>query len=160
MFAFDIPPEPGSRVSSYGVHPFHVAIESDGKAHGLLILNSNAADITFGLGPHLYYRTIGGMLDIYVFPGPRPEDVINQYMALIGTPFLPAYWALGFHLCRYGYNSTAAVKAVVDRTRAAGIPLDVQYVDIDHMDHYRDFTLGVSFNDILLLPEILGFVEQ
>ncbi len=26
----------------YGVHPFYIGLESDGKAHGVLILNSNA----------------------------------------------------------------------------------------------------------------------
>lgn len=50
------------------------------------------------MGPHLIYRTIGGILDIYFFPGPKPEQVVQQYQMLIGTPFLPAYWALGFQV--------------------------------------------------------------
>lgn len=50
------------------------------------------------MAPHLVYRTIGGILDIYFFPGPEPEQVVQQYQMLIGTPFLPAYWALGFQV--------------------------------------------------------------
>lgn len=54
--------------------------------------------MTTAPGPALIYRTIGGMLDLYFFPGPSPEEVIQQYQTLIGKPFLPAYWALGFQV--------------------------------------------------------------
>jgi alpha-glucosidase (family GH31 glycosyl hydrolase) len=99
-------------------------------------------EVTTGMGPHLIYKTIGGNVDLYFFPGPLPEDVVNQYQALIGTPFLPAYWALGFQLCRYGYHNLGEMQAAVSRTQQAGIPLDVTYADIDYMDRYKDFTTG------------------
>lgn len=73
-------------------------METDGNAHGVLLLNSNAQEVETGPAPHLVYRTTGGILDLYFFPGPGPEDVVSQYLALIGTPFLPAYWALGFQV--------------------------------------------------------------
>lgn len=31
---------------------------------------------------------------------------------------------------------------VVNRTQAAGIPLDIPYADIDYMERYTDFTVG------------------
>lgn len=36
---------------------------------------------------------------------------------------MPPYWAFGFHLCRWGYNSSAMTREAVEKTRAAGIPL-------------------------------------
>uniref|UniRef100_A0A914E862 P-type domain-containing protein n=1 Tax=Acrobeloides nanus TaxID=290746 RepID=A0A914E862_9BILA len=54
-------------------------------------------EVTLGPAPHLVYRTIGGQLEIFFFPGPTPEQVIQQYQQVIGTPFMPSYWALGFH---------------------------------------------------------------
>ena len=30
--------------------------------------------------PALTFRTIGGILDIYIFLGPSPEEVVNQYL--------------------------------------------------------------------------------
>jgi alpha-glucosidase (family GH31 glycosyl hydrolase) len=82
----------------YGVHPFYMGLEKDGKAHGVFILNSNAQEVTTGSGPHMIYRTIGGELEIFYFPGPKPEDVIKQYEQVIGKPMLPAYWAFGFQV--------------------------------------------------------------
>lgn len=36
---------------------------------------------------------------------------------------MPPYWALGFHLCRWGYISTAVTKEVVKNMTAAQFPL-------------------------------------
>uniref|UniRef100_A0A7E4W746 P-type domain-containing protein n=1 Tax=Panagrellus redivivus TaxID=6233 RepID=A0A7E4W746_PANRE len=142
LYARDQGPESDNGVGKnlYGVHPFYLCIEADGKAHGVFIFNSNAMDVTTGPAPHLIYRTIGGQIELYFFPGPSPEDVIRQYNHLIGKPFLPAYWALGFQISRWGYNGVNEVKDVVNRTKAAGIPQDVQFADIDYMDRYKDFT--------------------
>uniref|UniRef100_A0A914S609 Glycoside hydrolase family 31 N-terminal domain-containing protein n=1 Tax=Parascaris equorum TaxID=6256 RepID=A0A914S609_PAREQ len=55
-------------------------------------------EIMLGPAPHLVYRTIGGMLDIFFFPGPYPEDVVRQYVALVGKPAFPPYWAFGYQV--------------------------------------------------------------
>lgn len=68
------------------------------------------------------YRTIGGILDIYIFLGPTPEEVAQQFTEAIGRTPIPPYWALGFQLCRYGYDSIENMKAAVDRTALYNIP--------------------------------------
>ena len=72
--------------------------------------------------PALTFRTIGGILDFYIFSGPSPDAVIQQYTKVIGQPYLPPYWSLGFHLCRYGYTGTQEMHDVIDRNRKAGFP--------------------------------------
>ncbi|VDD95288.1 unnamed protein product [Enterobius vermicularis] len=129
----------------YGVHPFYLCIEKDGNAHGVLFLNSNAQEVTLGPEPSLVYRTIGGILDITFFPGPTPDQVIQQYLTYIGKPVMPAYWGLGFQLSRWGYETLDDMKEAIERTQNASIPLDVMYSDIDYMDRYKDFTEKVSF---------------
>uniref|UniRef100_A0A915ASA5 Galactose mutarotase N-terminal barrel domain-containing protein n=3 Tax=Parascaris univalens TaxID=6257 RepID=A0A915ASA5_PARUN len=150
MFARD--EFPNSRVKDgknlYGVHGFYLGLEKDNKAHGVLILNSNAQEVTTMPGPALVFRTIGGMLDLYFFPGPTPEEVIQQYLALVGKPALPAYYALGFQLCRYGYKNLDHLKSVVEEVRNASIPLDVIYADIDYMDRYNDFSVGEQWSGL------------
>ncbi|EMP38939.1 Maltase-glucoamylase, intestinal [Chelonia mydas] len=138
MFSRDQPPTPFTNL--YGVHPFYMCIENDSNAHGILLLNSNAQDITLSPNPSLTFRTIGGILDFYVFLGPTPEYVVQQYTEAIGRPHFPSYWSLGFQLSRYGYDSLDVVKKTVNRMRQYGIPYDVQYGDIDYMDRRLDFT--------------------
>lgn len=41
---------------------------------------------------------------------------------LIGRPVLPAYWSLGFQLCRYGYESVQEIDDLYHNMTAAGIP--------------------------------------
>ncbi|CAG0892325.1 unnamed protein product [Cyprideis torosa] len=147
LFSRDEPPRDGS-TNAYGVHPYHQIVEDDeGNSHGVLFLNSNAMDYLLfkdGSTPFMTWRSIGGIFDIHIFMGPTPTEVTKQYHKLIGEPMLPPYWALGFQLSRYGYNSLETMKEAVNRTREAGIPHDVQYADIDSMDARKDFTVDQS----------------
>ena len=62
---------------------------------------------------------------------------------------MPPYWSLGFQLCRWGYKSLKQIELVINRTRDARIPHDVQYVDIDYMNEYKDFTVDtVNFKGL------------
>ena len=84
----------------------------------------------------LTYKTVGGILDFYVFTGPTPSDVVSQYLNVIGLPYMPPYWGLGFHLCRWGYKSSDNMKAVIKRMRDGGFP----YVSIAFLA-YHEFVL-------------------
>jgi lysosomal alpha-glucosidase len=124
----------GENENLYGTHPFYMVIEPNGDAFGVLILNSNAQDYKFDEYNEnqamLTYRTIGGIFDVIFFAGPQPEDVIKQYQSVIGNPYMPPYWALGFQLSRYGFNSLNNMNASVMRTISANIPIDVVCVSV------------------------------
>nr|XP_031363793.1 maltase-glucoamylase, intestinal [Lonchura striata domestica] len=149
---------PTSFANLYGVHPFYMCVEPDSNAHGVLLLNSNAQDVTLSPNPSLTFRTIGGILDFYLFMGPTPENVVQQYTEAIGRPHMPAYWSLGFQLSRYGYNTLDALKATVDRMKHYDIPYDVQHYDIDYMERHLDFTYDkVNFAG---LPEFMKELKK
>src|SRR4051812_12901684 len=107
-------------------------IRSNGAAHGVLLLNSNAMDVV--LSPdQLSYRTIGGVLDFWFFLGPLPELVTQQYHSLIGLPYLIPFWSLGWQQCHWGYLTLNDTKEVVENYALYEIPLDVVWNDIDYM---------------------------
>ncbi|XP_068752603.1 maltase-glucoamylase-like [Montipora capricornis] len=149
---------PFSGGNLYGHHPFYTCMENDGKAHGVFLLNSNAMDIALQPTPAITYRTIGGILDFYIFLGPSPEDVVMQYTEAIGRTFLPPYWSLGFQLSRWGYNNIETVKNLVESMREHNLPQDVQYGDIDYMVRQKDFTYDpVNYKG---LPEFVRSIKR
>ncbi|XP_052407246.1 lysosomal alpha-glucosidase isoform X2 [Carassius gibelio] len=149
---------PHRNANLYGSHPFFLVQEVDGQAHGVFLLNSNAMEVFLQPAPALTWVTVGGILDFYIFLGPSPQSVVQQYHEVIGYPMMPPYWSLGFHLCRWGYTSTNRTRTVVQLMRQAKIPLDVQWNDLDYADRRRVFTFDPQrFGD---LPQMVEEFHQ
>jgi len=93
----------------YGNHPVYFEHRSTG-THGVFLLNSNGMDIKLANGT-LEYNVIGGILDFYFLAGSTqdPIAVARQYAEIVGTPAEVPYWSLGFHQCRFGYQSMLRV---------------------------------------------------
>uniref|UniRef100_A0A8C2FUP8 Lysosomal alpha-glucosidase n=1 Tax=Cyprinus carpio TaxID=7962 RepID=A0A8C2FUP8_CYPCA len=145
---------PHRSANLYGSHPFFLVQEGDGQAHGVFLLNSNAMEVFLQPAPALTWVTVGGILDFYIFLGPSPQSVVQQYHEVIGYPMMPPYWSLGFHLCRWGYTSTNITRTVVQLMRQAKIPLDVQWNDLDYADQRRVFTFDLQrFGDLPRMVE-------
>lgn len=135
--------------------------DQEGNAHGVFFLNQHAQNVLLQPDPNnpqggiITFRAIGGAVELFVFAGPTPDDVIRQYVSLIGLPQLPPYWALGFQISRYGYKTLADVNTVFQRNRKASIPQDTQVVDIDYMYKYMDFT-----TDPITYANFTGFIQM
>ncbi|CAG2107192.1 unnamed protein product, partial [Medioppia subpectinata] len=130
----------------YGSHPFHLNVEdnSTGLSHGVFLHNSNAMDILLQPEPAITWRTIGGILDMFIFLGPNPADVARDYVSLVGRPEIPPFWGLGYHQCRCCSepHTLAAQKLITERTIAAGIPFDTQWNAKEYMEPtFDDFTV-------------------
>lgn len=123
----------------YGSFPYYMQLSPSGAAHGAMLLNSNGMDVVLA-STSLTFRTTGGIIDLYVFSGSTPDDVTMQYTNVVGHPTMMPYWSLGFHNCKYGYKSLSEVEGIVKNYRASEIPLETQWMDIDYMQEYRDFT--------------------
>jgi oligosaccharide 4-alpha-D-glucosyltransferase len=82
--------------------------------------------------PHCYFIG-GGSLD----------NVVSNFTALTGRQPLPPRWALGYISSRYSYKSEREAMDIVQKTRAAGIPLDGLVFDLNW---YKDATLMGNHN--------------
>ena len=137
---------PGENV--YGSHPVYFTRSKSGNNYfwGMLNLNANAQDTKIlysgELGGQISHFITGqGIFEQYFFLDHKnPESAIKSYHKLIGYPLLPPLWGLGWHQSRYGYESVDVLDQVVQNYTQAGIPLDVLWSDIDHMNKYRTFT--------------------
>ncbi|KDR73230.1 hypothetical protein GALMADRAFT_251812 [Galerina marginata CBS 339.88] len=151
----------------YGAHPVYLehrfdATTNTSQSHGVFLLSAAGGDILLLTPPSsnvslIEYRMIGGVLDFYFLSGPTPNSVIEQYGALVGLPTWQPAWGFGFHLCRWGYKNVADVRDQVASMRAANIPLEVMWNDIDLYHAVRDFT-----NDPVSFPtdEMKTFIRE
>lgn len=129
----------------YGAQPFGLHRTKSGQFVGIFFLNINAQD--FVINPtdkktSLEHRTIGGVIDLYIFTGSTPEEVIRKYQNIVGKPIIPPIWGLGWHQCRWGYQTDEQVESIFNRYVSEKIPLDVIWNDIDYMEDYRDFSVS------------------
>lgn len=70
---------PHENLNLYGSHPFYLSAEDhNGHSNGVFLFNSNSMDVIIQPKPAITWRTIGGILDFYVFLGPSPGDVVKQ----------------------------------------------------------------------------------
>ena len=98
----------------YSVHPFFMIVNSKtGGTFGGLLYNSNDMSAIVN-STSLSFRTTGGIIDMWLFAGPEPEDVVLQYHQLIGAPTLLPYWSYGWHQSRYGYLFVSDLVNVVN----------------------------------------------
>jgi lysosomal alpha-glucosidase len=117
---------PNGNANLYGAHPFVLLRDAaDGAATGLFLRSTAAMDVTLGPAAGggtqaLTFRVTGGEIDLFVFVGGGPSEVLADYHALVGLPALPPLWGLGFHVCRWGYPSLGAAAAVRAELNAAG----------------------------------------
>jgi len=85
-------------------------------------------------------ETRGGDLDYYIIYGSHPEQILRTYTQLTGRMPMPPRWSLGYHQCRWSYESETVVRQLARDFRDRRIPCDVIHLDIDYMHGYRVFT--------------------
>ena len=102
------------------------------RGYGLYL--DNAAEGSFDVGKTdakvLGYKTTSGLVNFFFVGGENMDAVLANYTFLTGRQPLPPRWAMGYISSRYGYKSEREVTDVVNKTRAAGIPIDAVVFDL------------------------------
>lgn len=81
-----------------------------------------------------------GQPSLFILYGPTLPDLTRKLQTLVGTTPLPPAWSLGYHQCRWGYQSAADLEDLDRQFTRHAIPVDGLWLDIDYMDGYRVFT--------------------
>ena len=103
---------------SYGDHPF-VLVKLKNSFAGIFFKNSNAKSLEYArYGDSqsvLTFRAAGGVLDFFFLFGETAESVVKAYHGVIGVPYFPPFWALGFQQSSWQYDNTGKVKDVMSK---------------------------------------------
>lgn len=94
-------------------------------------------------------------LTVYIITGENEKDIVKQFRGIIGRSYIPPLWAFGYGQSRWGYKNEADIREVAAKYKAAGIPLDSIYLDIDYMERYKDFTV-----DEKRFPDLKGLAAD
>jgi alpha 1,3-glucosidase len=159
-----------SEMTLYGAIPFMQAHRKDSTV-GVFWLNGAETwvdvikqkeahnPLSLGIGSKTDTKTHwfseSGLIDVFVFLGPKPQDVTKAYGELTGYSQLPQEFAIAYHQCRWNYNSDEDVKDVDRKMSKYQIPYDVIWLDIEYTDDKQYFTW-----DPLTFPNPTGMLEQ
>lgn len=120
-------------------NPYRTSIHTELKADPGNPFHSGNAGRDAG-ETHLAFAADDGPLDLFLIPGPSLADVVRRYARLTGAPEPPPLWALGYHQCKWSYESAAELAAVHQRLTDEKIPVASMWMDIDYMDNFKIFT--------------------
>ncbi|XP_020571578.1 uncharacterized protein LOC110018570 [Phalaenopsis equestris] len=126
--------------SLYQSHPWVLAVMSDGKAFGVLADTTRRCEIDLRESSTIKFVSTAAYPVITFGPFKSPTDVLISLSHAIGTVFMPPKWSLGYHQCRWSYETDERVRKIATNFRERGIPCDVLWMDIDYMHGFRCFT--------------------
>lgn len=119
---------------SYGQTNLNISIPLLLSSRGYGLYFEDPARSIFDIGKTdndcLIYKTGSTNVRFFYIAGGSQDAILNSYTQLTGKQPLPARWALGYIQSRYGYHSERELIDVIDRTIAAGIPIDATVLDL------------------------------
>ena len=96
-----------------------------------------------------------GLLDVFVFLGPTPRDIVHAYSDLTGYTQLPPQFAIAYHQCRWNYVSDDDVREVDRKFDKHNIPYDIIWLDLEYTNEKKYFQW-----DPHTFPDPLGMQTQ
>ena len=147
-----------SRVSLYAAHNFLLVFRKN-TGFALFIDNPGTVEYDVGYSEIHTLRILlpNGDSDFYLLDGNTPKELVKEFRGLIGQSYIPPLWGMGYGQSRWGYKTEEDFRRIRDRLQENGIPVDAIYMDIDYMDHYKDFTVN---RDAMDLPALSAEMKR
>ena len=153
----------GLSEQTYGHQPVYLAREKQSKlyhlayfknTHGLLVEVVQSSE-------QLLFNSVGGNIHFIILLGQfDPEELLERYHDYIGKAHIPPFWSMGYHQCRWGYKTAAALNEVLTKFKENDLPIDTIWSDLDYMDQKKIFTVnpqthgGNSLNNMMESHEV------
>ena len=143
------------KTSLYGAHNFLVV---SGKETGGIFIDC-PGEVVFDVGfsrfdmLNIHIKSLD--VDIYTIKGDGVLSIVKSFREIIGRSYIPPRWGMGFGQSRWSYPDKEKIREVALKYREHNIPLDTIYLDIDYMEHYKDFTISEE-----RFPMMKEFVQE
>jgi alpha-glucosidase len=140
----DVPAYALNQDPMYATIPFFIGLH-DRLTYGIFLDNSYRSTFDFGASSDNTRSSFGaadGDLNYYLISGTGVADIIRSYTGLTGRAQLPPIWSFGYQQCRWSYFPDKELLTIAKTFRDKQIPIDVLYLDIHYMDHYKIFTFS------------------
>lgn len=149
--------ETESQMAMYGAIPFMQAHKKGASAG---VFWANAADTYIDITKQdgsttSHWMSEAGLLDVFVFLGDSPAQITKHYCGITGLPALPQTFAIGYHQCRWNYNSQDDVLEVDENFDKHDMPYDVIWLDIEYTVEKQYFTWAQS-----VFPDHVGMMHK
>lgn len=151
----DDPHHTEDKISLYGSHNFIIV---DGKTPFGMFFDYPSTlefDIGYTRSDALSVHCDRAHLDVYLIEGESPYHIVRQFRHCIGRSYIPPKFAFGYGQSRWEYATRQDFEDVAAGYRDKHIPLDMIYMDIDYMEHFKDFTVNEEE-----FPDFPGFVQS
>jgi len=108
--------------------------------YGLFVDNPYPARFMLGAADstRMKYVTPGGEITYYVVGEASIPEQLRQYTWLTGRQPMPPKWSLGYIQSKFGYETEAQARGVVDTLRRKQVPVDAVILDLDWFEHMGD----------------------
>ncbi|QLG71283.1 hypothetical protein HG535_0B03220 [Zygotorulaspora mrakii] len=130
----------------YGSIPFMLATNPRSSV-GLFWVNAADTWIDIKYDRHdskTHWISESGIVDVVLFFGDTPADILEAYTELTGRSVLPSLASIGYHQCRWNYNDELDVLTVDSEMDRAHIPYDYIWLDLEYTDEKKFFTWNPS----------------
>lgn len=141
--------------SLYGAHPYLIL---DGDSPFLLWIDFPGHirfDVGHGTRNCIEITVSGTDFELWIIDGVPMDELVQAFRQIIGKPYIPPKWGLGYQQCRWSYIDENQVKEVAEQFDAHKLPLDAIYLDIDYMEGYKDFTI-----DNAAFPQVKSLIKE
>lgn len=142
-YCTDDPLHHEDKTTLYGAHNFFI-LEDDDVARGYFIDFPSRIryDVGFTSLSDFTVDIFGEDFTLLVIDGENLKSIVRNFHEVIGKPYMPPKWGLGYAQSRWGYKTAEDVRKVREAFLRHDLPLDSIYLDLDYMEDFKDFSVS------------------
>ena len=137
-----------------GHQPIGFHKSKNGNFLGIIFNNVNAQDFLIKSikddNVLFEHRTIGGIIDYYIYPCDNIDNLLIKLHDIIGQPSIKPYWAFGYHQSKWGYQDINEMRRIIQNFKDYNLQIDTFWNDIEILDNKKIFTIDTKFSDLPL----------